>query len=260
MEVVARLLAGTQGQRERDSACREAAVALGVDDITVTVLQPGGYRSVAAASSQTAVAWQDAQFLVGEGPVQQALGRAADVVVSDLAREVPSRWPLLSALTPELAHPDPYRSLTAVPLEGADAMFAVVAAYGQRPLLDYVEREQLGVVGQAVLLAFARQLLHSTTEREDRASRPRPDEVGPGLRGSGAPDEIGGHDDDPRHAVETLVTHATGMVIAQCRVDATEALMLMRASSIETGRPLLETARAIISRRLRLGPQPDPRH
>lgn len=54
------------------------------------------------------------------------------------------------------------------------------------------------------------------------------------------------------HLHRAEVHQATGMVAKQIRVSPAEALVRIRAHAFHTGRPLLETARAILARELLL--------
>jgi hypothetical protein len=85
----------------------------------------------------------------------------------------------------------------------------------------------------------------------DLAEIPVLDIVGDYLQAPGAdPDSDAG--DELSMLTRAEVSQATGMLMAQLGIDATEALVRLRAHAYATGRTATDVARDILGRRLRL--------
>jgi hypothetical protein len=201
---------------------------------------------------------EELQLTFGEGPRIDALAAGAPVLVPDLgASHIVERWP---AFAPDAR------------LAGAAAVFALPLQIGaiRVGVLDLYRREpgplSEAQLGDALIFADAATVL--LLDRQDRLARGgtpdgdgRADDwadgdgrtdgsangdgrAGPGP--GGQPLELG------RHRAE--IDQATGMLTEQLGVSIDEAFVRLRAYAYAHDRRLVDVARDLVSRTLRLGP------
>ena len=220
-------------------AAAAAAVALGVDGVSAGVgVGPQG-AVVAWGREAVAVALDDLQFTIGQGPGLEAAAAGEPVLVSDLREQV-SRWPGFVSGALELE----VRAVFAFPLRIGAISVGVLTAHRavSGPL---VERQLV----DALALAEAVGLLLLNWAPADT--------------GDGGPREDGPREDGPRPGWAQPVTHraevhqATGMISVQLDVSLAEALVRLRAHAYAQERPIAEVAADVVARRLRFQ-EPNP--
>ncbi|WP_240630329.1 GAF and ANTAR domain-containing protein [Specibacter cremeus] len=179
------------------------------------------------ASDAVAARLEELQFDPGEGPRWEAMRLRRPVLMARLRHDDTTRWPVFGQSLLELG----VRALFVFPLTVGALDVGVVELYRSTPgALDPSER--LRVVGLADQAAW--ELLARLLAVQDD-------------RGIGAPVE---HSFLSRREIH----QATGMVLVQAGVGATEALLLLRAHAFVQGRPLREIAADVVARRLDFSP------
>lgn len=210
------------------AAAAAAAVALGVDGVSAGVgVGPQGVV-VAWGREAVAVALDDLQFTIGQGPGLEAAVAGEPVLVADL-REHAARWPgfVPGALELEV------RAVFAFPLRIGAISVGVLTAHRAvpGPLVG-------GQVADALALAEAVGvlLLHwAPADGGDGASRE-------GGRRAGWAQPV-------THRAQ--VHQATGMISVQLDVSLAEALVRLRAHAYAQDRSVAEVAADVVARRLR---------
>ncbi|MCE3553033.1 ANTAR domain-containing protein [Pseudonocardia sp. RS11V-5] len=206
---------------EPADVCRACADDLGVDGVALTAVSPRGRLLLAAtdARSRAAEEWHQA---TGRGPAVEAVrGRA--VVVAD------------GPTGP-----------------GTFADFAARAGVAEFAALPV----RVGTVVVGTLTLVSGGPIGSTPEALVRAAA-FADAAGavllaaPGTEGDGSPDDV---DAGVADADQAVVLQAAGMVAIQLGVGVDEARRRLGVYADETGTPLVEVARAVVTRRLRMGP------
>lgn len=218
-----------------DELCATCVGLVGVDGAALSMVYQGSSTGTFGSSSEASRRLDEYQFTFGEGPCLDAVASREAVLVPNL--ESPAerqRWPMLrGALLDDgvrgvFALPvtimsvcvgalDLFRS-TPGPLDGDALAGAMLAAeLASAPLLDLIAASVDVNVDDEVLIRSM----------------------------EGGPDHLAELD-------RVEVYQATGMLIAALDVDATEALVRLRAHAIATGQTAVQVARAIVERRLML--------
>lgn len=213
--------------------CRSCIAGLDVDGGVLSVLTATASRTTLWASDDTARLIEELQFTLNEGACMEAASTGRPVFVPDLRHATGTeRWPVFAAAVAERT---PVRALFALPLQWGTVNLGVLDLYRVAPggLSAAQYRDALGAADVAALMMLGQ----------------RTDPTGPG--GIGHTDRSGGDwlDEASRHHAE--VHQATGMVLVQLGIGATEALARLRAHSFAEGRLLVEVARDVVARRLR---------
>ncbi|MFC8127481.1 ANTAR domain-containing protein [Streptomyces sp. NPDC057302] len=168
-------------------------------------------------------ALEELQLVQGQGPSLDTAQYGIMVLAPDLAQLSPSRWPGLPTAINNLG----VHAVFAFPLR--IGIIALGVLTGHRTTPGPMTREQLtDALGLADALA---QLLIGLTARPGAPAALLLDD--PGLRFS-------------------EVHQATGMLSAQLGITCAQVLLRLRGYAFGHDRPLLETARAILARQLRL--------
>ena len=211
-----------------DRLCEACVEELDVDGAAISFIHGGSTRGTFGSSGELSRSLDELQFTFGEGPCLDAVRTGQPVLVPDLDDPVELRWPAL---------------LGAVRRSGVRAMFAmpVSVATSRVGALDLF-RNQCGPLG--------RRELHGAMIAADLAALPLLDMI-TDAGDWDADKEMG----DPWPEIASLerveVYQATGMIMAQLGVDATEALVRLRAYGAARDLSLTEVAWAVIERRLR---------
>jgi GAF domain-containing protein len=173
-----------------------------------------------AASDSTAAHVDELQFDLGEGPCWDAMRLARPVLVPDLPRDGTSEWP---AFAQAVAQRD-IASLFAFPLMVGPLRFGAVDLYSSKPVtLGATQARQAGALAELV----ARHVLTRAL-----------------VRAEGGPSSV-----ETPHS-RRLVHQATGMVLAQLNISATDALLVIQGHAYASERSMMEVARDIVERRL----------
>jgi hypothetical protein len=203
--------------------CRAVVRALPAAGVGVSLMSPEGAPVSLAASDATSHGIGELQFMLGEGPCQEAFTTRRPVLVPDLMEDGGARWPGYAS---------------AARAEGVGAVFAFILQVGAARLgvLDIYRRE-LGALSAPALglaLTFAElavELLLDAQQQqvgEDRTAPPLDDPLGTGFE----------------------LYQAQGMVMYQLGVDLGEAMSRVRAYAFAHDRRLGDVAADIVDRRL----------
>ena len=176
------------------------------------------------------------QLTLGEGPSVDASAAGGPVLASDLAAgESGRRWPAFAPAACQAGA----AAIFAFPLQIGAIRAGVMGLYRERP--GPLSAAQLG---DALIFADTATLL--LLDSQDPAAGSTMAGPAPG----GQPAHL------TLHRAE--IDQATGMLTEQLGVGITEAFIRLRAYAYAHDRRLAEVARAIVARRLRLRPDPDP--
>lgn len=230
-ELLLDALAGV-GRPTPQLLCDACVTTLDVDRAAIVIVTGTG-ASVAATSDDAVARVEEQQVTAGVGPAVEAHARGGPVVVADLARDVPGRWPALSAAA------DLRGSLCSLPLQLGAIRLGVLDLYRNSP--EPLDRLAFGEAVEAAELVTT-TLLVATAEYLDGVPQDPTRAVWP----------HGSADDHEVH-------QATGVVLVQLDCSAAEAYVRLRARAYAEGRPLGELARDVLDHRVRFTPD-TPHH
>lgn len=203
--------------------CELLVRVLGVSGVAVSTLgDPFGSETVCASDARAA-RLDEIQIDLGEGPCWQALSSRSPVLEPDLGRSGTTAWPAaLSALRETSTG-----AVFAFPLVVVGIDVGAVDLYSWNPMT--LSDQQLA---DAAILSrvLARQVLHRALVAAEGVS----DETG---MSSGV-------------YSRREVHQATGMVLAQLQITASDALLVLRGHAFATGRPVLDVAADVVGRTL----------
>lgn len=195
---------------------------LPVHGASISVLAGPG-QSTLGASDALAARLEQLQFELGEGPHWEALHSGEPVLVPDM-RERRSSWPVFCTTAGELE----VGAMFAFPLTLGAVVVGVVDLYrsttGDLSPGDRATARSLAAVTASTALRLAAQ---AATE-----DAPQQGAWSPELR--------------------RVVHQATGMLLVQLDVTATEAFARLRAHAFATGATLESVAQDVVARRLTL--------
>ena len=213
--------------------CEACVRSIPVTGAAVSLMTGAGHRVTAHASDAVAAQLEDLHFDLGEGPGIDAFRGRHPVLVADLGdrREGASaRWP---ALAPA-ARAAGAGALFAFPLQLGAAQLGVLLLYSIRPAaLDAAQHARALRLADAAFSALLDLLSGSATAAATAIWTPTG-----WARMS-----------DSRRAE---VYQAAGMVMAQLGVSIEEATVRLHAYAFANDRPLVDVARDIVGRTLRL--------
>lgn len=201
----------------------ECAGALGLDGLAFLLAPEGRVPELLQSHGGRTAALEDLQRTQGQGPTPEAAGTHRMVLVPDLAATDAARWP---ALSPALAGLGVH-AVFAFPLSIGVITLGVLTGHRTTPGPMSAPR----LTEALVLVGTLSSILVDLAARPDDAAVRLLDE--PGL-----------------HFAE--VHQATGMLAAQLGIPPSQALVRLRAHAFSHDLPLLATARAVLSHRLRL--------
>jgi len=214
------------GGDDRGLACRICHACLDgldVDGAAISLLTASTSRQTLWATDPIAELLEDLQFTLNEGACMEAAATGSPVLVPDLYHGTETaRWPIFAAAVAERT---PVRALFALPLQWGAVNLGVLDLYRVTPggLSDVQWRDALSATDVAALMMIGRR-------------------TDPGQDGEGWLDQAIGH--------RAEVHQATGMVLVQLGVNATDALASMRAYAFVQSRLLIDVARDVVARRL----------
>jgi hypothetical protein len=199
---------------------------LPVTGVAITVFDQNRRASLVHATDGTSTRLEEIQFDLGEGPSFDAYTAAALVTVPDLAQT--DRWPAFLSGSAELG----VGAIFAFPLMLGAACTGTVTCYRSSPGgLD----EQAAEIGTSLCRAIA----------------------GPTFRRAIL---LAGHEppDDAAPLESRREIHqATGMVLTQLNISATDALSRLRAYAFSSGSTVQEIAHDVVGRRLNFADFPE---
>ena len=205
-----------------EQVCRAYVVGLDVDGAAISLLTASASSQTLWSTDATAGLLEDLQFSLGEGVCVEAAVTGRPVLVADVRHTTEgSRWPAFAAAVVEQSD---VGALFAVPLQWGTINLGVLDLYRTVPgsLSDAQLRDAMSAADMAALM-----FLGVRTDPGD----------GVWL-------------DHSVHG-RAEIHQATGMVLAQLGVSATDALARMRAYAFAEQRLLSDVAHDVVSRRLR---------
>ena len=226
VELGAALAGARPGLQAANALCVACVDLLGVDGAAISMVHEGSSQGTFGASSASSRRLDEYQFTFGEGPCLDAAAGREAVLVPDLDSPHEMRWPAFAGAVLG----DGIRAVFAMPILVTSAAVGALDLFRAGPGPLSADRLAGGML--AAELASV-PLLDLFSSAEDA-----------------------GAEDDPWAQLADLdrveVYQATGMLIAELDVDATEALVRLRAHAIATNQTASEVAVAIIERRLML--------
>ncbi len=220
---IARDVGGDRALAEQ--VCRACIAGLDVDGAAISLLTASAGRETLCATDTTAELLEDLQFSLGEGACVEAAVTGRPVLVPDLhhSTEV-SCWPVFAAAVMEQSG---VGALFAVPMQWGTVNIGVLNLYRMKPgsLSEAQLRDAISAADMAALMFL-------------------------GVRTDPGDGEWLDHSVHGRAEIH----QATGMVLVQLGVSATDALARMRAYAFAEQRLLSEVAHDVVTRRLHFTP------
>lgn len=222
-------MGGDRGAAAADRLCRACVDVLAVDAAALSLILDGTHNGTLGASGASARLFDELPFTYGEGPCLDTVALGQPVLVRDLADPIEERWPAYRSAM--LGHR--IRGVYALPVVIGGQCAGALDLFRSEP--GRLSQETLaGAIAAAdlaelpVLDLTCDVLQEPITEPEGKAWR------------------------ELSRFARVEVSQATGMLMAQLDVDASVALVRLRAHAYATGRTATEVARDIVDRRLRL--------
>jgi hypothetical protein len=225
------------GLQTANELCVACVDLLGVDGAAISMVYDGFSHGTFGASSESSRRLDEYQFTFGEGPCLDAVAAREIVLAPDLDSPDEMRWPAFA----EAVLGDGIRAVFAMPILITSACVGALDLFRTGPGPLSADRLAGGLL--AAELATLPLLDLSASTNDDHV------------------DDADNEDQWARLADldRVEVYQATGMLISHLDVDATEALVRLRAHAIATNQTASQVAVAIIERRLVLD-RDDPGH
>lgn len=217
-------------RRARSTFCSASADVLHIASAGVTLMS-ARHNGPVCHSDERSLALDELQFSLGEGPSLDAFAGHDAILEPDLEHAGPTRWPMFTATALELGA----RGVFALPLSAGTRCIGVLTLYHDVAGALSPEQRADGLV---VADAVARSMLETQSRNET-------DLLSVDLN------------DAASHRAE--VHQASGMVAVQLGVPVVDAEARLRAHAYAVNRSVVDVARDIVARRLRLiddGPTP----
>ena len=219
---------------------------LDVDGGSISLLTATESRQTLWASDAVGELLEDLQFSLGEGACVEAAMTGRPVLVGDLRHSVEAaRWPMFAAAVAEHTQ---VRALFALPLQWGTINLGVMDLYrlAAGGLSSAQYRDAITAADTAALMMLGQRTDPHPAHQDD------PDHRDHSLPEDGRSDGDG-HGQWLEHGVghRAEIHQATGMVLAQLGVSATEALARLRGYAFVEQRLLIDVARDVVARRLR---------
>lgn len=213
---------GTAPPRQAgEDLCKRFVELLPVTGVSISVIGRSG-QSTIGASDPIAARVEEMQFELGEGPHKEALRTGQPVLVPEMRGRDHSRWPVFGAAARELE----IGALFAFPLVMGAVTIGVVDMYRSTPgTLDT----------RAVSVALS--LAASTAGPASRLAAQSAGQDAP-TTGVAVPE------------IRREVHQATGMILVQLEMTATEAFSRLQAHAFSSGRTIQYVAHEVVMRRL----------
>lgn len=223
---------------------------LGVDGGSISLLTATESRQTLWASDPVGELLEDLQFSLGEGACMEAASTGRPVLVADLHHcTETTRWPMFAAAVVERTR---VRALFALPLQWGSINLGVMDLYrvaaGGLSRAQY--RDAISAAEMAALMMLGQRTAPHPVRPDDPGHRDGHDFTGDIHP---ARDDGDGYEQWLEHAVghRAEIHQATGMVLAQLGISATEALARLRGYAFVEQRLLIDVARDVVARRLR---------
>lgn len=216
---------GADDQALAQQICRACVDGLDINGAAISLLTASSSRETLWATDATAELLEDLQFTLNEGACMEAATTGRAVYVPDLHDSTQSaRWPIFASAVAEQTL---VGALFALPLQWGAVNLGVLDLYRSAPggLPDPQWRDALAAADTAALMLLGQ----------------RTDPAGPDHAGGWLDQGLG-------HRAE--IHQATGMVVAQLEISATDALARLRAHAFAHQRLLIDVAKDVVERRL----------
>jgi hypothetical protein len=201
--------------------CEACVELLPVDGASVSMISGTEHRETLYATDATIAAVEDLQFTLGEGPCFDAFTYRRPVLVTDLARDSATAWPVYAAEISTY----PVAAIFAFPLQSGAATFGAMDLYRREP--GWLTPGELSTALQLVDLATTALLLGLMPTALDHAEF------------STVPNR------------REVVHQAVGMLMAAHRIPTTHALDRLRGYAFASGAAVEQVAADLTSRRIR---------
>lgn len=202
--------------------CGACVQLLPVDGASVSLMTGTANRETLYASDAIVNHIETLQFSLGEGPCFEAFTTRRPVLITDLPAHPATAWPVFAAQMAD----QPVGAIFAFPLLHGAARVGAMDLYRARP--GWLTPDELAVALQVADIVAAAL-------------------IGPATR-SGAQLDEAWLEALPFNRVH--VHQATGILVAEHRIPADEALALLRGYSFTAGRSVEEVAADLVGRRL----------
>jgi len=231
--LVATQAASRSGRASVADVCAAAAASLDVSGAWVTAADGAGPGQAMCATDAVSESLAEIQITLGEGPCHDAAASGAPVLAANLTDGAEHHW----AMFAEAAAQAGAAAVFAFPLRIGAIQVGVIGFYRDKEgSLDTFQ------LGNALILAdIATMLLLDAEARQADGPLPGAAPV------SQSPDLAAHHAE---------IAQATGMLTEQLRVGITEAFSRLRAYAYAQDRRLSDVAHDVVTRRLRLDPDP----
>ena len=199
---------------------------LPITGLAISVFDQNRRAVLIHATDATSTRLDELQFDLGEGPSVDAFSDAALVAAPDLTAT--DRWPAFLSAAAEL----PVGAVFVFPLILGAVCTGTVTCYRTLPgPLD----EEMADIGATLCRAIA----------------------GPAFRRAIVLSEREEPDEEPPIELRREIHQATGMVVGQLDINATDAFSRIRAYAFSSGYTVQEIAHAVVSRRLDFAELPE---
>ena len=222
---------GTDDHTLARRICQACVDGLDIDGAAMSLLTGSTSRETLWATDATAEMLEDLQFTLNEGACMEAAATGRPVLVADLRDcAATAGWPIFAAAVVDQT---PVGALFALPLQWGAVNLGVLDLYRAVPgsLSDLQRRDAFAAADTAALM-----LLGHRTEPHGAAAPGGDRDAGGWLA------HAFGH--------RAEIHQATGMVLVQLGISATDALACLRGYAFVHRRLLLDVARDVVERRL----------
>lgn len=233
--VLAELRATGDGFGAIARVCQTCVDLLPVDGASISVMLGTRHRRGLYATDAVIERVEALQFSLGEGPCYEAFETGRPVLVPDLARDAGLAWPVFAAQIQVKAgtqvgagiEAGRIGAIFAFPLRRGAARLGAMDLYRDSP--GWLSDEEVAMALQITDIATSALLAASAA----------------GPRGEISEEWILGLMGNP-----AVVHQATGMVIAELRISADQALARLRGYAFATGRLLEDVSADLVTGRL----------
>jgi hypothetical protein len=209
--------------------CTPFVERFGITGASISVFGRAKRQSTIGATDLTAARVEALQFHLGEGPHWEALATRGPVLCPDLGNVSSSHWPMLLDAVHDLG----VAALFAFPMTMGAAIVGVVDMYADSPhSFDAESVSRASVMAGHAAAPAVRYAMHSAANHDSEESALAP-------------------------AMRREVHQATGMVLSQLDISATDAFARMQAYAFSTGQSMDQVARDIIDRTLAFDALPE---
>jgi len=226
-----RIAGGAEGHRlpTLDRLCAALVGDLDVSGASISVVTHSGRQSAIFSSDPIAARLETLQFELGEGPYWDAVSAREPVVASDLSDTSETRWPFFldEARNLEIGAVFAFPMLMGAVLVGILGLYSVTPREVDEVFLD----RGLFAAGRAAMPSVNRAL--SSAANDDSEESP----LAPALRRE--------------------VHQATGVIVNQLDLPATDAFARLQGYALVSGMPIEQIAHDVVVGRLAFNNLPD---